>query len=140
MKTIQALIKGPILHSVAAVGTALALLMPLSGTAAESTIHNLERERATLLKTALTTNLSTEQRQERLALASRLLVDLERMVLRDKSLNGRNTPAVRRVFSNYDLGFMVHAAAERQLHIVDHWLSHMGISSATLKDSRYVRR
>ena len=50
------------------------------------------------------------------------VVDLERMVLRDKSLPGKSTPVVRKAFENYDLTFLVHASVENDRALKDQWL------------------
>ena len=70
------------------------------------TLENLERERAFLIKTFLDPDLATGARLKKIEMSKPRLIDLERMVLRDDSLTGRNTPVVRKAFSNYDLTFL----------------------------------
>ncbi|MEL0110921.1 MAG: hypothetical protein VW835_04230 [Rickettsiales bacterium] len=72
-------------------------------------IENMERERAIMLQTMLDPNMSQEERHSKAKLSQKRLIDLERIVLRDKSLDGRNTPLVKRVFADYDSSFLVHA-------------------------------
>ena len=60
--------------------------------------------------------------------------------MRDDSLVGRNTPKVRRAFNNYDLTFLVHAAAEKDMGIVDVWLAELGITTRNLMSARMGRR
>lgn len=104
------------------------------------TLENMERERALLLETLLSADMSVEDRQKSIGLSRTRLVDLERMVLRDKSLEGRNTPRVRAAFENYDLTFLVHAATEKNRSLMDHWLAEIGVSTQTLMNARAGRR
>jgi hypothetical protein len=108
--------------------------------AAAGTLENMERERAILLETALSGDVTPQERHARMALSKTRLIDLERMVLRDKSLEGKNTPHVRAAFRNYDLTFLVHAAAENNRSPLDHWLSELGVSSQTILAARSGRR
>ena len=119
-----------------ALGAALLASLP----AAAGTLENLERERAFLIENALDPDVSADARQSRIDNAVPRLVDLERMVLRDEDLTGRNTPAVRRAFQNYDLTFLVHAATEGSRSIIDHWLEQIGISTQTLMATQVRRR
>ena len=80
----------------------------------------MERERAILVETMLSGDMSPPERQSRIDVARTRLIDLERMVLRDKSLVGQNTPAVRAAFENYDLTFLVHASTEKNRSLADH--------------------
>ncbi len=111
-----------------------------AGSAGAGTLENMERERAILLETMLSGDLSPEERHSRLRVARTRLVDLERMVLRDKSLVGRNTPAVRAAFENYDLTFLVHASTEKGRTISDHWLAEIGLSTNSLLNGHRGRR
>jgi hypothetical protein len=113
----------------------------LSTVAAQAgTLENLERERALLLETLLSAEITAGERQEKIAVAKHRLVDLERMVLRDQSLVGRNEPVVRKAFENYDLTFLVHAATEKNAAIVDHWLEQVGVTTHNLMNARVGRR
>jgi hypothetical protein len=104
------------------------------------TLENLERERAIAISTMLDANLTASERQARLEGARRRLIDLERIVLRDKSLRGRNMPNVRRAFENYDLTFLVHAAAEKNLALTDHWLEQVSLTTQAVMTARLGRR
>ena len=104
------------------------------------TLENLERERALVIESILDPNLTPEERAQKIEGAKARLVDLERMVLRDKKLNGRNTPTVRRAFENYDLTFMIHAATERKLSLTDNWLSQLGITTQGVMSASIRRR
>jgi len=104
------------------------------------TLANLERERAHLIQALLDVEITPADRQTRLETAQRRLIDLERMVLRDDGLIGRNTPHVRRTFSNYDLTFLVHASAEKNLTVADAWLEQLGISTQSLMSAKAGRR
>jgi len=103
-------------------------------------LENMERERAILLETLLSGDISAEERQGRGAVSRARLIDLERMVLRDKSLVGKNTPMVRAAFENYDLTFLVHASTEKNRAPLDHWMAELGISTQTILNARTGRR
>lgn len=110
-------------------------------TAAQAgSVENMERERAILLETYLAPDMNSEDRLAKANLSQRQLMDMERIVLRDKSLVGRNTPAVRRVFANYDRSFLVHAAMEKDLTILDHWLQQVGVSQESVMNAVRRRR
>ncbi|MBH67130.1 MAG: hypothetical protein CMM58_02135 [Rhodospirillaceae bacterium] len=96
------------------------------------TLENLERERAFLIKAFLDPELTVADRLTKLEAAKPRLVDLERMVLRDDSLTGRNTPVVRKAFSNYDLTFLVHSSTESNKSLIDTWLEQLGITTNTV--------
>ena len=121
--------------AVAAAGLAMA-----TGFAHADTLDNLERERALLVEAMLDPALSPSDRQARIENEQRRLVDLERMVLRDDQLKGKNTPTVRKAFANYDLTFLVHASMEKKVTLVDNWLDQVGISTNTLMAARKGRR
>ncbi len=115
------------------------LAAPIASARAGS-LENLERERAMLMQSMLSGDLSPKERQGKVALSRNRLVDLERMVLRDKKLVGHNTPTVRAAFENYDLTFLVHASIERDRALLDHWMSQVGVSTDTLMNTRVGRR
>lgn len=112
--------------------TLLVAGMVLTSAARAGTLENLERERAIVVETMLDGALSPKERHNRIALAKPRLIDLERMVLRDNELTGRNTPTVRRAFKNYDLTFMASAALERNQSIMDNWLAQLGLTTQSL--------
>ena len=124
---------------------ALAAAVTAAGAATSTVAHagsieNLERERAILLENFLATDMAPQERHQKISLSKRQLVDLERIVLRDKSLVGRNTPAVRRAFANYDLTFLVHASLEKDTEILDHWLAQVGLSEQAVMGATKRRR
>ncbi len=116
------------------------VLVTISGVATAGSLETLERERALVLETLLDPTLTAAERQESLATARLRLVDLERMVVRDESLRGRNTPAVRRAFAEYELTFLAHASAEANTTLLDTWLARLGIGSEALAAARRGRR
>jgi hypothetical protein len=75
-----------------------------------------------------------------MGIAKRRLIDLERIALRDKSLVGRNTPAIKRAFASYDLTFMVHASVEKNRSLADHWLEQVGITQQDVLSAVSRRR
>ena len=122
------------------IGITVAIFAAAIGGAAAGTLENMERERAILLETILSGDMNAAERESRIQVAKTRLVDLERMVLRDKKLIGRNTPAVRAAFDNYDLTFLVHASTENSRSIADHWLGEVGVSTTALMNARMGRR
>ena len=104
------------------------------------TLENLERERAIFIDSLLDPEATPVDRIEKMRISERRLIDLERMVLRDSSLTGRNTPAVRRAFENYDLTFLVHASAENNVSAIDTWLGQIGITTQSLMSAKMGRR
>lgn len=113
-----------------------AVLVFSAGIAAADSLENLERERAILIEAMLNPELSPAERQQRIESEKRRLVDLERMVLRDDALKGKNTPVIRKAFSNYDLTFLVHASTEKNLSLMDNWLDQVGVSTQSLMSAR----
>jgi hypothetical protein len=103
-------------------------------------VENMERERAIMLQTMLDPNMTRKERHSKSTLSRKRLIDLERIVLRDKSLVGRNTPIVKRLFSDYDTSFLVHASAEKNLSVTDHWFEQMGLSAKSLMAASRRRR
>ena len=118
----------------------IAATLAVSGTAGAGTLENLERERAILLDAMLASDLTAQKRQEKVLMARTRLIDLERMVMRDKSLAGKDTPAVRAAFDNYDLTFLVHASVEHNNALLDHWLDQVGVSTQSLMNTTVGRR
>lgn len=120
---------------------ALAAIIVVSGAPASAgTLENLERERANLIETLLSGDISATERQSRIEVTRTRLIDLERMALRDKSLVGKNTPHVRAAFENYDLTFLVHASTEKGRSLADHWLGELGVTTQGLMNARMGRR
>lgn len=122
------------------IATALILAAGLTFPAQAGTLQNMERERAILLNSLLTAELTPEKRQAKVELSRNRLIDLERMVLRDKSLIGKSTPAVRAAYERYDLTFLVHASVEQNRALLDHWLHQIGVSTQSLMNARIGRR
>ena len=84
--------------------------------------------------------MAPAERHAKIAVSKGRLVDLERIVLRDTSLKGRATPAVKKIFDNYDLAFLVHAATENNLTVMDHWLEQLGLTAQSLTIAQRRRR
>ena len=116
--------------------TAIAATLIAATPANAGSIENLERERALMLETLLVPDLSPDERQAKVAVSKRRLVDLERIVLRDDTLTGRNTPEIRTAFSNYDLTFLVHASTEKRLLVVDNWFNGIGLTTQALLSAK----
>ena len=127
-------------HRPIALSIILLGLMSATAAAQAGTVENLERERALALKTSLSPDMSPSERESSMEVSRARLVDLERMVMRDGSLKGRNTPAVRTAFQNYDLTFLVHASIEKNRTLIDHWLEQVGVTTNSLMSARVGRR
>ena len=123
-----------------AAAACVAIGLTAIGSAQAGTLENLERERAMFIDALLDPEATPNERMEKLRISKRRLVDLERMVLRDKSLTGRNTPTVRRAFENYDLTFLVNASTERNVSAIDAWLAEVGITTQSLMSAKIGRR
>lgn len=98
-------------------------------------LKNMERERAEMIQAFLDTDVTPIQRQQAIAASERHLVDLERMVLRDDELLGNTSRLVRLTFKNYDLSFLVHAAAEARHASIEHWLAEVGLSNQAILEA-----
>ncbi len=119
---------------------AAVVLASLAAPVSAGSLENMERERAIMIETMLSGDIDNIQRQGRMEIARTRLVDLERMVLRDKTLIGKNRPLVRAAFDNYDLTFVVHASVEKNRSVADHWLSEIGLSTQAIMNARTGRR
>ncbi|ABK42708.1 hypothetical protein Mmc1_0181 [Magnetococcus marinus MC-1] len=118
---------------------AMALLL-VSTTAQGGTLDNLERERAILIGTLLSPEITYAERETKVNHSTRRLVDLERMVWRDSNLAKEGGPSVKKALDNFDLTFLVHASIEKDRLVVDHWLEQLGLTSTTLSTARMGRR
>ena len=123
-----------------AVAAGLVLAVGLDVAAHAGSLENMERERALMLNSLITSELTPEKRQAKVEISRNRLIDLERLVLRDKSLVGKSTPAVRAAYENYDLTFLVHASTEHNRTLLDHWLQQVGVSTESLMNARVGRR
>lgn len=130
----------PGLRKLLSTTAAIVTLAVTANVAAAGPLENLERERALLVEALFDPSLGPGDRQAKVEIAKARLVDLERIVLRDDGIVGRNTPTVRRAFANYDLTFLVHASLENNRAIVDTWLGEVGVSTAALMAARQGRR
>jgi len=118
----------------------LAILLGLALPAHAGSLENMERERAILLEALLSEDVSVQDRQRTVEVTRSRLADLERMVLRDDSLFGQDKPEIRNAFENYDLTFIVHASAEKNRALADHWLSELGLSTQAVMNARPGRQ
>ena len=103
-------------------------------------LENLERERAEIIDTLLNPSMTAEQRADKINTAKHRLVDMERMVLRDKSLQGKNTPEVRVAFQNYDLTFLAHSSIEKDVSMMDLWLEKLGVTTNSIMNAHMGRQ
>ena len=104
------------------------------------TLENLERERAALINTLTTKELSSDVRQLKSQNIIRRLIDIERMVIRDDRIAGSNSIIAKRALANYELTFLVHAGSEAQKLPLDHWLTTLDISTASILQSKMGNR
>ena len=125
----------PITLAVATIVLSLA-----SANVGAGSLQNLERERAAMIETLLDSGIKNSERQRKIEISRSQLIDLERMVLRDQSLKGKNSRAIQMAFKNYDLTFLVHASIEKGKSVSDHWLGEVGLTTASLMNARMGRR
>jgi len=104
------------------------------------TLENLERERAAMLKTFTSDQITSKQQQMSINSSYRRLTDVERMVLRDDRLLNNQSAIVQRAFKNYELTFLIHASAEKNLLPMDLWLSEVNITSNSILSTKKGRR
>ena len=116
------------------------VLSVVCGTVRAGSLENLERERAAMIETILDGGIRNSDRQKKIEISRNQLIDLERMVLRDQSLKGKNTRAVQMALKNYDLTFLVHDSKEKRMSVSDHWLGEVGLTTASLMNARMGRR
>mgnify|MGYP001045140039 CR=1 FL=1 len=106
-------------------------LFCIGGTAFADSLANLERQRALFIKTLL-----AEQRSEGnspIPIIEGRLMDLERAVANDRSLEKRFSSHARKALSSYDLTFLVHSAAEANKPTFAHWVDQVGLSSTDIE-------
>ena len=108
----------------------------MAATAHAGSIENMERERALIIGQILDPAMSSQMRWERMGYSKRRMADLERIALNDKTLQDSRKPSVLRAFREYELSFLVHAAAESQRPITVHWLETMGLTTSDLMNAR----
>ncbi len=130
------------MRSIQKIATALAISASalMAEHAQAGSIENLERERTILVDNMLTPEMTAVERQAKMGIAKRRLIDLERIVLRDKSLVGRNTPAIKRAFANYDFTFLIHASVEKNRSLADKCLEQVGITQQDVLSAVSRRR
>lgn len=104
------------------------------------TLENLERERAAMLNTFTSDQITPKQQQMSMNSSYRRLTDVERMVLRDDRLLNNQSAIVQRAFQNYELTFLIHASAEKKLLPMELWLSELNITSNSILSTKKGRR
>ncbi|MFC4699623.1 hypothetical protein ACFO4O_05570 [Glaciecola siphonariae] len=95
-------------------------------------LSNLERERSALLTDMLDPSLAFDERLAKIQKRQRQLTDMERMVIRDERLLSSQNSQVKRAFNDYELTFLVHAGAEKNLSASSQWLEQVNFSSSTV--------
>ncbi|PAJ75167.1 hypothetical protein CJF42_06665 [Pseudoalteromonas sp. NBT06-2] len=104
------------------------------------TLENLERERAAMLNTLTSDQITPKQQRMSMNSSYRRLTDVERMVLRDDRLLNVQSAVVQRAFQNYELTFLIHASAEKNLLPMELWLSELNITSNSILSTKKGRR
>jgi hypothetical protein len=100
----------------------------------------MESGRADLVALFLDPDLPPDGRATRIAAAVRQQAERERQLVRDHALMGRNTPAVRRIYADYDLSFLAKASLQADRYPIDLWLSRIGLTSEAVLGARVVRQ
>ena len=76
-----------------------------------------------------------EKKLEKLSFKQRQLADMERMVLRDERLLNSDSKIIKRAFGNYDMTFLVHAGAEKEVSAMQQWMLSTNLSNAQIMDT-----
>jgi len=119
----------------------LASVLSISANAQSAlTLENLERERAAMLNTFTSDQITAKKQQMSINSSYRRLTDVERMVLRDDRLLNNQSAIVQRAFKNYELTFLIHASAEKNILPMDLWLSELNITSNSILSTKKGRR
>ena len=103
-------------------------------------LENLERERAAMLSAMTDTSLDINERQSKVAMSFKRMVDIERMVLRDERIAQSDKLIVKKAFDNYDLTFLAHASTEANRDVYSHWLRTLNITAETIERSEQGTR
>ena len=103
-------------------------------------LENLERERAALLSAQLDSSLDLSQRQQKVQSIYRRLVDIERMVLRDDRVTSSSSQLAQNAFNKYELTFLVHSSAEKNLPTLSHWMSELHLTTDTILSAKAGHR
>lgn len=90
-------------------------------------LKNLERERAAVLDVLFDKKLSFTERQLKASTLLQRLATVERLAL--NSDTAEHSQLAKQVFSQYELSFLLHASAEQNEMIVEHWLNQLAIST-----------
>ena len=120
--------------------TAVASVMSVSSVAFGGTLETMERERAKMLDITLNANIASDERSYKLQNSMTRLIDMERRVLRDDSLVGKDTPLIRQAFDNFNLTFLISASSEEQVTPIDLWLQEVGITKQAIMNASIGRR
>lgn len=103
-------------------------------------LENLERERAALLSAQLDSSLDLNQRQRKVQSIYRRLIDIERMVLRDDRVTSSNSSLAQNAFEKYELTFLVHSSAEKNLPPLSHWMSELQLTTDNILSAKTGHR
>lgn len=103
-------------------------------------LENLERERAALFSAQFDSTLDLNQRQQKVQNIYRRLVDIERMVLRDDRVTSSNSALAQNAFDKYELTFLVHSSAEKNLPPLSHWMSELQLTSDNILSAKTGHR
>lgn len=122
------------------IATLAILISPNTSANSLFSLENLERERAALLSTQLDSSLDLNQRQQKVQTIYRRLVDIERMVLRDDRVTASHSPLAQNAFNHYELTFLVHSSAEKNLPPMSHWMSELQLTSSGILSAKAGHR
>ena len=96
-------------------------------------LKNLERERAVLLNTLIQAELPTAERQIKAQALYRRLVSAEQMALRFDLKSGETNELEKQIFTQYDMSFLFHASAEKNINVIEHWLTELDLSNLNIE-------
>ena len=105
-----------------------------------SSIEDMERTRASLIKVILDPNLNLEKKESQITDLKLKLLDKERIVINDKKIIQNPNRYTIRAFEEFDLSFLVHASIEKSINIPSHWFNEIGITTSNLDNTSLITK
>ncbi|MDC3141309.1 hypothetical protein OBA40_08150 [Alphaproteobacteria bacterium] len=105
-----------------------------------SSIENMERTRASLIKVILDPNLNFEKKETQLTDLKLKLLDKERIVINDKKIIQNPNRHTIRAFEEYELSFLVHASIEKNINVPSHWFNELDITTSSLDNTSLITK
>ena len=116
------------------------LLSTFLNPAFASSIENMERTRASLIKVILDPNLNLDKKEAQLSDLKLKLLDKERIVINDKKIIQNPNRYTIRAFEEFELSFLVHASIEKNINVPSHWFNEIGITTSNLDNTSLITK